>query len=110
MELSPAVAELLTTLAADPETASVTFFPMGLHTHLMSDGMGGWNLEVHTTVEDHMTEQEQILSDEEHLSTEELVFRMGSLAALAEAWIDQMIAHAGEDFDSELAALLNDEK
>ena len=107
MELNPAVAELLSTLEADPETASVTFFPMGLHTHLMSDGMGGWNLQVHTSVEDHTTEQEQVLSDEEHLSTEELVFRMASLAALGEAWIDQMIASAG-DIDEELEAFFSE--
>jgi hypothetical protein len=110
MELSPAVAELLSTLEADPQTASVTFFPFGLHTHLMSDGMGGWNLEVHTSVPVDSEEPEEVISDEEHLSTEELVFRMSSLASLAEAWMDQMVADAGQDFDAELEALLNDQQ
>ena len=44
--MNPEVAALLEELAADTQKASVTFFPMGIHTHLTSDGMGGWNLEV----------------------------------------------------------------
>lgn len=108
MELSPAIAELLSTLEADPQTASVTFFPMGLHTHLMSDGMGGWNLQVHTSVPMDSDEREEVISDEEHLSTEELVFRMASLAALGEAWMDAMVADAG-DLDEELEAFFNEQ-
>ena len=60
--MNPEVAALLEELAADTQKASVTFFPMGIHTHLTSDGMGGWNLEVHSTVEDHATEQAEMTS------------------------------------------------
>ena len=58
--MNPEVAALLEELADDTQKASVTFFPMGIHTHLSSDGMGGWNLQVHSTVEDHETQQEEM--------------------------------------------------
>lgn len=108
-DLNPAVAALLSELEADPEQASVTFFPMGLHTHLMSDGQGGWNLEVHTTrMSDEDTEK--VLSSDEHLPTEQLVFRMSMLAMIAEVYVDEQTAGFADDADAELAALLNEEK
>lgn len=107
--MNPEVVALLEELAADPRKASVTFFPMGLHTHLTSDGEGGWNLETHTTVEDHETEVEETISHEEHLTTDELVFRMGMLAAIADSILDaQMQELMGDSFDAELEALLSD--
>lgn len=107
--MNPEVTALLEELAADTQKASVTFFPMGLHTHLTSDGLGGWNLEVHSTVEDHTTEQEEIISHEEHLSTEELVGRMGILCMVADAFVDAQAATLVGDLDAELEALLNGE-
>lgn len=105
--MNPEVAALLEELAADTRKASVTFFPMGLHTHLTSDGQGGWNLEVHTTVEDHETEQEETISAEEHLTTEELVFRMSMLAMIADSIIDAQVQAESDDLDAELAEFFN---
>ena len=106
--MNPQIAELLATLSADPSTASVTFFPIGMHTHLMSDGMGGWNLQVHSTVQ-FPWEEEQIISDEEHLNTEELVGRMGILAMMSEGFIGMQAEAAMSDLDAELDRLLNGE-
>lgn len=106
--MNPEVAALLETLASDPRQASVTFFPIGMHTHLMSDGMGGWNLEVHSTVTS-MEEQEVIISAEEHLTTDELVGRMGILAMLSDGFVEQQAQAAMGDLDAELNALLNGE-
>lgn len=105
--MNPEVAELLAELAADTQQASVTFFPMGVHTHLMSDGMGGWNLEVHSTVE-FPWEEEQTITAEEHLSTEELVGRMGILAMIAEGFVAQQAEAeaAKSDLDAELERFL----
>lgn len=104
--MNPEVAALLEELAADTTVASVTFFPMGLHTHLMSDGQGGWNLEVHTT---RMSEEdvEEVVTAEEHLTTDDLVFRMGTLALVAEMYIDQLVeeAHVVDDVEAFLANL-----
>lgn len=107
-DLHPAVAALLSELEADPTTASVTFFPMGIHTHLMSDGMGGWNLEVHTTRQSE-EDVEEVVSSDEHLPTEQLVFRMSMLAMIAEVTLDEQTRGFADDADAELAAL-NDEK
>lgn len=107
--MNPEVAALLEELADDTRKASVTFFPMGIHTHLTSDGRGGWNLEVHSTVEDHETQQEEIISAEQSLSTEELVGRMGILAMIAEGYMSQAVADLTADLDAELNALLNGE-
>lgn len=106
--MNPEVAALLETLAADPQQASVTFFPIGLHTHLMSDGMGGWNLQVHSTVTS-MEEQEEIISAEEHLTTDELVGRMGILAMISDGFISQQVESQMSSLDAELDALLNGE-
>lgn len=106
--MNPEVSALLEELATNTEVASVTFFPMGLHAHLMSDGMGGWNLQVHSTVQ-HEWEQEQVLSDEEHLSTDELLARMGMLTMVADGFISQQVDAGMSDLDAELNALLNGE-
>lgn len=106
--MNPQVEALLAELAADTEKVSVTFFPIGLHTHLMSDAMGGWNLQVHSTVE-FPWEEEQIISSEEHLTTDELVGRMGILAMISEGFIAQQAEAAMGDLDAELNALLNGE-
>ena len=106
--MNPEVAALLETLASDPRQASVTFFPIGLHTHLMSDGMGGWNLQVHTSVQSY-EEEEVIISDEEHLTTDELVGRMSMLALMSEGFISQQAEAAMSGLDAELDALLNGE-
>lgn len=108
--MNPEVAALLEELAADTQKASVTFFPMGIHTHLSSDGMGGWNLQVHSTVEDHETQQEEIISAEEHLSTDELVGRMGILVMIAEGFMSQQVEALTAGLDAELEALLNGEQ
>ena len=105
--MNPEVVALLEELAADTNKASVTFFPMGIHTHLSSDGMGGWNLEVHTTVEDHETEQEEIISHEEGMSTEALVFRMSMLAMIADTILDAQAQELAGDLDAELEAFFN---
>ena len=106
--MNPEVAALLETLASDPRQASVTFFPMGMHTHLMSDGMGGWNLQVHSTVQ-FPWEQEEIISDESNLTTDELVGRMGILAMIADGFVEQQAQAAMGDLDAELDRLLNGE-
>lgn len=106
--MNPEVAALLETLAADTRQVSVTFFPIGMHSHLMSDGMGGWNLQIHSTVE-FPWEEEQVISNEEHLSTEELVGRMGIMAMLSDGFIAQQAEAAMADLDAELNALLNGE-
>lgn len=106
--MTPEVEALLSELSADPQKVSVTFFPLGMHTHLMSDGVGGWNLQVHSTVQ-FPWEEEQIISDESNLSTEELVGRMGILAMLSDGFIGQQAEAAMADIDAELNALLNGE-
>lgn len=106
--MSPEVAALLEELAADTQKASVTFFPLGVHTHLMSDGMGGWNLEVHSTVQ-FPWEEEQTISAEEHLSTDELQGRMGLLVLMSDGMVSQQAEVAMSDLDAELEALLNGE-
>lgn len=106
--MNPEVAALLEELAANPQTASVTFFPLGLHTHLMSDGIGGWNLQVHSTVQ-FPGQEEEIISDETSLTTEELVGRMGILAMLSDGFVEQQAQAAMGDLDAELDRLLNGE-
>lgn len=98
--MNPEVAALLEELAADTEKASVTFFPMGIHTHLSSDGEGGWNLQVHTTrtSEDDV---EQVVTDDHHVSTEDLLFRMGTLTFIAEMFIDQQVQESNVADDAE---------
>lgn len=105
--VNPAVEALLAELEADPNTASVTFFPMGLHTHMTSDGQGGWNLEVHTTRQ-FEEDEEQILDHAEHLPTEVLVTRMSMLAMIAEVYVDEQTRGFADDADVELAALLDE--
>lgn len=106
--MNPEVAALLEELAADPQKASVTFFPLGIHTHLMSDGQGGWNLEVHSTVQ-FPWEEEQTISAEEHLTTDELQGRMGILVLMSEGMVAQTTEAAMADLDAELEALLGGE-
>ena len=108
--MNPAVEALLSELAADTEKVSVTFFPMGMHTHLMSDGLGGWNLQVHSTVQ-FPWEEEVIISDESNLTTDELVGRMGILAMIADGFVAQQAeaVMGTTDLDAELNALLNGE-
>lgn len=105
---NPAVEALLAELEADPNAASVTFFPMGLHTHLMSDGQGGWNLEVHTTRQ-FEEDEEQILDSAEHLPTEVLVTRMAMLTMIADVYVAEQANGFADDADAELAALLDDQ-
>ena len=104
--MNPEVAALLEELAADTNKASVTFFPMGIHTHITSDGEGAWNLQVHTTrtSEDDV---EEVVSDDKHVSTEELVHRMGVLSFIAEMFMDQMVeeSHIGDDAEEFLRQL-----
>lgn len=106
--MTPEVEALLSELSADPQKVSVTFFPLGMHTHLMSDGVGGWNLQVHSTIQ-FPWEEEVIISDESNLTTDELVGRMGILAMISEGFIAQQAEAAMGDLDAELNALLNGE-
>ena len=104
--MNPEVVALLEELAADTNKASVTFFPMGLHTHLTSDGAGGWNLEVHSTVENPW-EQEEMISHEEHMSTDALVFRMSMLAMIADTFLDAQMEDLTSGLDDELDSFFN---
>lgn len=106
--MNPEVAALLSELTEDTEKVGVTFFPIGMHTHLMSDGIGGWNLQVHSTVQ-FPWEEEVVVSDEKNLTTDELVGRMGILAMLSDGFIEQQAQAAMSGLDAELNALLNGE-
>lgn len=106
--MNPEVAALLEELASDPQTASVTFFPLGVHTHLMSDGQGGWNLQVHSTPETP-EEGEMVITDEHNLATVELLMRMSTLADMSEQYLSQMAEKAMRDIEAELEALLGGE-
>lgn len=105
--MSPEVAALLEELAADTQKASVTFFPLGMHTHLMSDGHGGWNLEVHSTIQ-FPWEEEVTISSEQSLTTEELVGRMSILAMLSDLQIETQASALSADLDAELEAFFNE--
>lgn len=107
-EASPEVMSLLAELEADPNAVSLTFFPMGIHTHIQSDGQGGWNLEVHTTVEQE-GEMEAVISDDRNLPTEVLVTRMSMLALIANVYVDEQVSQfSAGDPDAELSALLGE--
>jgi hypothetical protein len=107
-EATPEVMSLLAELEADPNAVSLTFFPMGIHTHIMSDGQGGWNLEVHTTVENE-GDMEAVISDDRNLPTEVLVTRMSMLALIANVYVDEQVQQfSADDADAELAALLGE--
>ena len=106
MNLSPEASAVLEELAANPEMVSVSFFPMGMHSHLMADGRGGWNLKVHSTVQ-FPWEEEVVISSEDHLSTHDLLMRMEGLATLGNLHVELQAQALSSDLDAELEAFFN---